>query len=102
MYFMGEEIGTDSTRIPTELVEQRAQSSSDNRAHNGHPRITPVRRSLSLDGQKSMSQARPEIARGIDRVTGRAAQRKTNRPDEQPDQGGTKPSWESGLRIEIL
>src|SRR5882762_6542466 len=49
-------------------------------------RVAPVRRSLSGDWKQSMRNTRAQIARRIDGITGRAAEREPDAPDQASHQ----------------
>src|ERR1035437_863169 len=65
------------------VVDDRRKSSADERADDRHPRVAPIGLTLAGDRQDRMDDARAEVAGGIDRVSGGAAERKPDDHDEQ-------------------
>src|SRR3954451_11332617 len=75
-----------------ERVErQGAQDAADDRSDDRDPRIAPVRRALARDRQDRVHDARTEITRRIDRITGRTTEREPDRQHQQTDQQPTQP-----------
>src|SRR5919106_509475 len=58
---------------------------ADERANHRNPRVLPVGRSLARDRQDRVGDARTEVTRGIDRISGRAAQREADGEDQEPN-----------------
>ena len=79
------------------VQQQRCRASApsdaaDDRADDGHPRVAPVRAALAGDRQHAVRDARAEVARGIDGVAGRSAQRQADGPDDaRRPAAGAKP-----------
>jgi len=59
----------------TERVDKSSQESAEDRADDGNPAIAPVTRPFVPDGHQRVDEARPEVAGGVDGVTGRSPQR---------------------------
>src|SRR5713101_6431920 len=75
-------IGSPMMSKRKNLNQQSGQCAANQRAKYGYCRVVPSRRALSRDGQNRVSDPWPKVARGIDRVTCRAAQRKSNAPNQ--------------------
>src|SRR5438093_11095168 len=65
------------------LGHEGADDAADHRTRDRDPRVPPVRIALARDRQDEVHDARAEISRRVDRVSGRAAQRQADPEDEQ-------------------
>src|SRR3954470_18503354 len=65
------------------LERQCSQCAARQRSDHRYPRVTPIRRTLAGNREQRMDDARPEVARRIDRVAGRPAQGETYREHEE-------------------
>src|ERR1700722_10298624 len=61
---------------------------ADQRTQYRDGRIAPIGATLASNRQQSVRDARPQVASGIDRVAGGAAERQANSPDQTCDQVG--------------
>ncbi len=68
-----------------------SDSSTDERPGNRHPRVTPIGVTFSGDGQNCVSDSRPQITGGIHGVTCGAAERQTQRHDQDSDEIRSEP-----------
>src|SRR5918999_602939 len=66
-----------------EVERQRAEDAADDRCDDRDPRVAPVRRALARDRQDRVDDARTEVACGVDRVAGRAAERQPDGEDQE-------------------
>ena len=71
------------------------------RADDGNPGIAPVGASLAGDGKNCVRNARSQVARGVDRVAGGAAQREADGPHDHADEHGTDSLREVRARHEV-
>src|SRR4051794_26426150 len=65
---------------------QRAEGATGDRADNRDPRGAPVRRPLARDRQECVDDARPEVARRVDRVARGAAERQADAEHQEADE----------------
>src|SRR3954465_8238629 len=79
---------------PKEFIKTGTENPADDWPHNRDPGVGPVRVAFSGNGQKKVSQARPEIARWINRIASRSPQGQTNGPDQHAEQEGAEAFFE--------
>src|SRR6266852_6794020 len=61
---------------------EAGESAADKRPQHRDRRVAPVRRCLSSDWKQRMRDTRAQIARRIDGIAGRAAERESDAPDQ--------------------
>src|ERR1700737_2934994 len=76
--------------LPNEPINQRAKNATENGPHDGNPRVTPVGASFAGDGEHGVGDARSEVARRIDGVSRRAAERETDGHHDHADDHGSE------------
>src|SRR3954451_25293508 len=69
-----------------ELECHRADGAADQRADDGDPGVATVRRALSGDRHERMRDALHDVARRIDGVGGRTAERESDRENQKADE----------------
>src|SRR5512132_3463627 len=70
------------------LVRECPEPAADERPHDRDPRVIPVRVSLARNRKYGVCDPRREVARRIDRVAGRPAEREADGEDQQADEEG--------------
>src|SRR5207237_2773453 len=98
-WFPGPEPGCVSCR-PYGLIEDRREHAPDDRPSHRYPRVAPVRIPLARDRQERVREPGTQIARRVDRVAGRPAQRQADGPHEDSDQERAEPRVQPGARSE--
>ena len=74
----------DVVREP-DVVDEVRDGGADERPDDRDPRVAPVGVALAGDRQQEVRDARAEVAGGVDRVAGRAAERKADDQDQERD-----------------
>src|SRR3954470_22670360 len=72
------------------LVGQGAEGAADQRPDDRDPGVAPVGRSLAGDREDRVHDARAEVARGVDRVPRRTAEREADAEHQQADDQPTQ------------
>src|SRR5439155_10696449 len=80
---------------PQQLITDGPEQAADDRADDGNPRIREVRTTFARNRQNQVREARCQIARWVDRVTGRSTERQTDAPYERADQQRAEPCTET-------
>src|SRR5207253_7098530 len=75
---------------PHRLVEEGRDDAADDRPGHRYPSVAPVGGSLARDRQERVRESGTQVARRVDRVAGRPAQRQTDGPHEDTDQEGAE------------
>src|SRR5688572_28127564 len=65
--------------------EPSCKETADDRAHDRHPGVAPVARSLALDGKEGVRDSGPEVTGWVDRIPRRATEGGTDSDDQEGD-----------------
>src|SRR3981189_1976612 len=66
-----------------QVVDDRRERAADERTDDGNPRIAPIRIPLTRNRQQEGRDPRPKVSGGVDRVSGRTAERQADDEDEE-------------------
>src|SRR6266487_1430867 len=92
-----------STRCRPEcLVANGTKHPADDRTDYRHPRVAPVRITFARNRQEEMRQSRTEVARRVNGVARRAAERQTDGPDQHAHEKRSEARVEARVGHEVL
>ena len=81
--------------------DEDAGEAADDRGNDGDPAVLPVRRPLAGNRQDGVGDARTEIARRIERIPRRPAERESDAEDEDADEQRLQAAAEDERQVDV-